>query len=247
MDDPATSGESDDLELAREIARSGAVASLATLDGEKGPPHASLVTYALSPDCRPVFLLSQLARHTQNLLADPQAALLIAADAADSAEDPLSGDRVTLRGTVGTTEDPADRARFLRRHPAAVAYAEFGDFGFFRMTVRSVHLVGGFGRIRTFDGDGWLPGTNGMAALIGAEAEIASHMNDDHADAVAAYATGLLGKRPGAWRMTGIDPWGADLRLGGQTARLPFGTPVTTPEEARQALVAFVRKARAAS
>lgn len=243
-------GENADLDFARELVRAGATGSLATVDRESGPPHASFVTYGLDRFCGPVLLLSQLAQHTKNILADGKAALLVsAASTAPSddplASDPLAGDRVTLRGVLAPTDDQQDRARFLARHPSATDYADFGDFGFWRLSVQSAHLVGGFGRIETFDGATWSPDVADAAALLHGEADIVAHMNEDHADAVAAYATGLLGEPAGDWRMTGIDPWGTDLRLAGRTARLPFEAPVTTPAAARAMLVSLVKKARA--
>lgn len=244
-----------DLDFARELARASAVASLATLDPEDGPPHASLVTVALDRDVSPILLLSRLARHRGNLAENPAAALLMTGEArrdaaqsdtlADPPANPLAGDRVTVRGTVALSDDPAHRARFLARHPEAAGYADFGDFDFFRMTVSAAHLVGGFGRISTFEGADWPPGPIGAQPLQDAEGDIVAHMNDDHADAVAAYATGLLGRRAGPWRMTGIDPWGIDLRNGGEVARLAFDAPVLTPDGARRTLVSLVRQARA--
>ncbi len=236
-----------DLELARELARASAVASLATLDPDGGPPHASFVTVALDRDLSPLLLLSGLARHRRNLEANPAAALLMTGEGrkVEAAADPLAGDRVTLRGTLATTDEPEHRSRFLSRHPAAADYAGFGDFDFFRMAVTAVHLVGGFGRIVSFDGAAWPPGLAEADPLRAGEAEIVAHMNDDHADAVTAYAVALLGRPDGPWRMTGIDPWGIDLRNGGEIARLAFEAPVLTPDDARRSLVALVRRARA--
>lgn len=241
------SGE--DLDFARELARASAVASLATLDPDGGPPHASLVTVALDRALRPVLLLSGLARHRRNLEANPAAALLMTGEGRGVAgpSDPLAGDRITVRGSIAVSGDPAARARFLARHPEAAGYADFADFDFFRMAVTAVHLVGGFGRILSFGGDDWPPEAAAAQPLCDAESDIVAHMNDDHADAVAAYATGLLGRRAGPWRMTGIDPWGIDLRNGGEIARLAFDTPVRTPDGARAALVSLVRRARAGS
>ena len=71
-------------------------------------------------------------------------------------------------------------------------------------------------------------------------------MNDDHADAVAAYARAATGSERAGWRMTGIDPHGIDLRRRGEVARCAFDAPVTTPDEARRALIAMVQAARAA-
>ena len=71
-----------------------------------------------------------------------------------------------------------------------------------------------------------------------------SHMNEDHADAIALYATKLLGAPAGAWRMTGIDPEGCDLVLGARGLRLPFETRITSAAEARTELVRLVGVAR---
>ena len=236
-----------DLDFARELARASAVASLATLDPDGGPPHASFVTVALRQDLSPILLLSGLAQHRRNLAANPAGALLLTGEGRGVAApaDPLAGDRVTVRGTIAISDDPADRSRFLARHPAAADYADFGDFDFFRMTVGAVHLVGGFGRISSFDGPDWPPGMAEAQPLRDAEGDIVAHMNDDHADAVALYAVALLGRSDGAWRMTGIDPWGIDLRNGGEIARLGFDAPAASADDARRALVALVRKARA--
>jgi hypothetical protein len=71
------------------------------------------------------------------------------------------------------------------------------------MTVESAHLVAGFGRIHWLTGPEVLFDGVECGALAAAEAEIVGHMNADHGDALAAIATGLLGRPgpagPGAW------------------------------------------------
>jgi putative heme iron utilization protein len=47
--------------------------------------------------------------------------------------------------------------------------------------------------------------------------------------------------------MTGVDPEGADLRRGGEVARLGFDRRATTAEAARVELVRLVKRARAAA
>ena len=69
-------------------------------------------------------------------------------------------------------------------------------------------------------------------------------MNNDHADAVALYATRLLDLAGEGWKLTGVDPEGADLRSGGAVARLDFARPIAGPEDARRELVALVKQAR---
>ena len=69
-------------------------------------------------------------------------------------------------------------------------------------------------------------------------------MNQDHAEAVALYATRLVGEAEGAWIMTGCDVERFDLRCKHRRARVDFEVPVATAEEARRALVALAGRAR---
>ena len=118
---------------------------LATKRATDGHPYASLVLVAMDRAGRPVFLISRLALHTQNLLADAKASLLI--DETDAAGDPVAGGRVTFVGAIHATDSTEARARFLAKHPGAQTYASFADFGVYVMTVESAHLIEGFGRI----------------------------------------------------------------------------------------------------
>ncbi len=70
-------------------------------------------------------------------------------------------------------------------------------------------------------------------------------MNEDHADAIALYATVLLTARKGAWRVTGIDPDGIDLALGDDTLRAAFpGRRSTAQLRYARSLAALARQAR---
>jgi heme iron utilization protein len=228
---------------ARSVLRGALTASLATLAAD-GAPHCSLVLVACRPDATPILLLSQLSAHTKNIARDPRVALM--ADSAPMGDDPLDRARITVLGTAARTDDAArrarDRARFLAKHPPAALYADFGDFAFFAVTAREGHFVGGFARARAIAAEALV--VPEAPALEAAAAEIVAHMNRDHAEAVALYATRLLGRPPGPWTMTGIDPEGIDLRAGGLVARLDFEAPVATAEAARRALVALAKSAR---
>ncbi len=130
-------------------------ASLATIQRAGAPgagaPLASLVLTAPARDGAPVLLISRLAEHTKNLLADPRASLLF--DGTAGLADPLTGGRVTVIGAFAPSDDPADRAAFLARHEGAGLYAEFADFAVWRMTIAHAHLVAGFGRIHWLTAD----------------------------------------------------------------------------------------------
>lgn len=221
-------------------------AVLATLqrsasEAPAGWPYASLVMMAVDQDAAPILLISTLADHTRNLLADPRASLLI--DGTAGLDEPLTGARATVMGRLEKTDDPRHRARYLARHPSAEMYAGFGDFSVWRMTVERAHIVAGFGRIHWVDGTELLG--EAPSALAAREADVVGHMNEDHADAVALYANVLLGQDGDGWQMTGVDAEGADLRLGGRVARLPFDKPVADADGARAELVKLVKKARA--
>lgn len=228
---------------ARALLRSGLTATLATV-GADGAPYASFVGYATRLDGAPVFLFSGLAAHTRNLARDPRFSLLIAAPPRAEG-DPMDSARLTLGGRAERADDPALRARYLRRHPKAELYAGLPDFRVLAATVTDAHIVGGFARARGLAVADVLLDVSAAAALAEAEAGIVAHMNDDHAEAVGLYATRLLGQPAAAWRLTGIDPEGCDLRAENRTARLVFERRIATPAEARDALVALSRTARA--
>jgi putative heme iron utilization protein len=232
-------------EQARAVMRAADRAALATLARpgtmESGAPYASLVLVALDHDASPLLLVSQLADHTKNLQADGRVSLLF--DGTAGLAEPLTGPRVTLQGTAAPSDDKRLRARFLARHPGAALYADFRDFGFWRVAPGRAHLVAGFGRIHWIDA--LRLDTAAAAALAEAEPGIIAHMNRDHTDAVQLYATKLLGRAGGGWTMTGVDPEGCDLRREGEVARLPFGRPVLDADAARAELVRLVKHARA--
>lgn len=243
----AADPDTDPAAKARSLLRAADRAVLATIDRRGGGPYASLVLLATAAEGAPILLISRLAEHTRNLEADPRASLLI--DGSAGHRQPLEGPRVTLTGTAarldGGAAGPA-RSRFLARHPDSRRYADFGDFAIWRIAVGAGHLVAGFGRIAGIEGDALLPGVDDASALIAAEAEIVDHMNADHGDAVDLYARVLLGREGAGWRITGIDPEGADLRRDGAVARLAFDRRVTSPDQARAALVRLAKRARAA-
>lgn len=232
----------------RRLLRSQAHAALATSldDGGSRRPYTSLVAVACDVEAGPLLLISDLAQHSRNIAVDGRVSLLFDGDARSAAADPLAEPRLSVIGEAARCDDERRLARFVARHPGAAQYAGFGDFHLYHVEIERGHLVAGFGRISWIERD-TLRFTEDARALAAAEAEIVAHMNADHADALALYATRLLRRLDGAWRMTGIDPEGIDLRSDADAARLEFPGPVLDPGAARQALVALVAKARAVS
>jgi heme iron utilization protein len=246
---PGVRGEPSDAERSRTLIGAARTGALATI-GDGGFPFGSLVSHAVDPAGRPLLLLSDLAEHSRNLAADPRASLM-ATEAGSG--DPLALARVTVVGTVGELRGD-ERAAALEVYRAAqpgAFYAGFGDFRLYRLEVVSVRYVGGFGRMS------WVSAEDYTAAepdpLRPHARRIVDHMNDDHADALVLFCQ-VFGGRPDTVeaRMVGVDRYGfavlaRDEPGGEETAvRLPFDDRTDSPEAARAAMVALVRRARAA-
>lgn len=246
----AGAGEAEDpARLARRLARTAGRATLATV-GADGGPLATLVLTASAQDGAILLLLSAIAAHSRNIAADPRVSLLFMAGS--GGEGALTRPRVSISGRALRHDDTIDRRRFLARHPAAAEWAGLPDFALLRVVPESGHLVAGFARTHRLAGPDLLVDAAAAAAMRAAEADILAHMNEDHAEAVALYATALLGARGKGWRMTGIDPEGCDLRRppgrgtadDRHVARLAFPDPVDGPDAARRTLATLARRAR---
>jgi putative heme iron utilization protein len=235
----------DPRKVARSLLRRSRQGALATLMAGSGDPYCSLVNVASHPDGSPILLISRLAVHTRNLLADTRVSLMLDERVEG---DPLEGSRIMLAGRAKEAASPdleIVRRRYLNAHPSAEAFVNFKDFSFFRIRPGGTHLVAGFGRILDLKPEQFLTDISGASALVEAEQGAIDHMNADHREAINLYATRLLGAEPADWRCTGCDPDGIDLQAGGKTLRLDFPQPVTGPGELRKALVKLAEEARA--
>jgi putative heme iron utilization protein len=217
-----------------------------------GFPYGSVASYGLDDRGNPVLFVSLMAEHTQNAMRDPRASLLVTEPVPDGA-DPLASGRVTLLGLLSTVTDadrPAARDRYLAANPTSAYYIDFGDFVFFRLDVQSIRYVGGYGRMSWVD-----PALYAAAEpdpLAGVAAGIIEHMNADHAEAQVLFCRHLL-DRPDttAATMSSVDRYGFEMIAvspsGRAAVRLGFPHPCTTGIEVRQAMVAMVNDARAAT
>ena len=225
----------------RQLLRRARTCSLSTLHEGDGTPYGSLANIATDVTGWPLVLISRLAWHTQNLLEDGRASVLVGE--IPEKGDALVGPRVTVLGRFERVEDANLRRRYLARHPQAALYADFPDFSFWRLRPASIHGVAGFGRIETLAPDAVFPVASEMEAL---ETSAMEHMNHDHGEAIHLYATKILKAQPGPWRILAIDPDGADLGLAGQSLRLNFQEPVFTAAALRKTFAELAQEARGA-
>jgi putative heme iron utilization protein len=235
-------------ERTRTLVSLASVATLSTLSRKHtGFPFGSLMPYALDAEGRPIFLISNMAMHTQNLKADPRASLFIAQAGADG--DPLGAARATLIGPaepVPVGEVAFAREQYLALHENSRYWVDFQDFGFFRLEPLDVYYVGGFGVM------GWVAPEDYKQAspdpLATAAPGIIAHMNADHADSMILLARTHAGLEAMEAAMTSVDRLGFHLRLrtaeGMKGARINFLSGVATASETRSVLVEMVRQAR---
>lgn len=233
-------------ERARTLLHLGRVGSLSTLSRKlPGFPFGSVMPFALDGEGRPLFLISSMAMHTQNLQQDARASLLVT----QPAEDPLGAARVTVVGNASVlAKDESGEARrlYLELHPNSKYWVDFDDFSFFRLQVLDVYYVGGFGVM------GWIAAPDYAQAhadpLADAAAGILQHMNADHQDALILLARVLAGIEAQEAAMTAVDRLGFHLRMktedGMKGVRLAFTGEVTSPGETRKMLVEMVQQAR---
>ncbi len=206
-------------EALRRVVRACNKAALATSMGGERLPYVSLVTVGFDHDLSPILLLSGLAEHTRHVMGDGRVALLL--DGTEGLDNPQTGPRVTLIGRAERCPLPRCRERFLARHPGAALYADFADFGFWRVSLQRAQFVGGFGRAVWFD------------TPFGLSPEVLARLE--------AVESGFLAEKIkiNDWQVVGLDADGVDVMRDGHFRRLPFPVQVTDAETLRQALAAL--------
>jgi putative heme iron utilization protein len=233
---------------ARTLLHLGRIGTLSTLSRkQQGFPFGSVMPYGLDENGRPIFLISSMAMHTQNLQADPRSSLLVTQP--DASGDPLGASRVTLLGNVLPIPEPEiaeARKLYLARYPNSKNWVDFEDFSFYRMDVMDVYYVGGFGVM------GWVAASEYYHGqpdpLADVAAGIIQHMNTDHGEALNLLARAFAGIESQEAEMTSVDRLGFHVRLktatGPRGARIAFSREVSSPADARSVLIEMVAQAR---
>lgn len=194
-----------------DLLHSAAAGVLATQSAQMpGYPFASVLPFVLDERHAPVFLISRLAEHTKNLLADGRASFLVHGGAGP---DVLKAERVSLLGDVGRIEpSPGLLARYLRHLPDAQRYLDLGDFAFFRFAPNSARYIAGFGQM------GWIGASDWADAAV-----LAAGDEQDLLRAIdSAPAPGVT--------LAGLDCYGIDIARDGVRQRLRFPTAPLAPE-----------------
>jgi hypothetical protein len=232
-------------ERARTLISLGRIGSLSTHSRKfRGFPFGSLMPYAADERGRPVFFISSMAMHTQNLGQDPRAGLLVAQPEAGG--DPLGAARMTVVGSAAEVPAAEVRDLYLSRYENAKFWQEYTDFAYYRLEVEGVYFIGGFGVM------GWISAEDyGVAQpdpLAESAAGIIQHMNADHEEALRLISRHYVGEDADEAAITAVDRLGFHLRLkSGDRVygkRVTFLREVTNSDDAHGVLIDMVRQAR---
>ncbi len=235
-------------EQARTLMQVGRAGTLSTQSRKQpGFPFGSVMPFGVDSQGRPLLLISNMAMHTQNLQADPRASLLVMRD--PGATDVLGAARLTLIGEATKLPD-ADRAAvreiYLIAYPDAKYWVDYEDFSFYRLNVKDVYFVGGFGVM------GWVTPEDYTSAepdpLADAADRILSHMNADHTDSLSLLARAHSSLEGTEAQMTAVDRLGFHMRLktaeGMRGTRIAFKREARNANQAREILVEMVKDAK---
>lgn len=214
-----------------------------------GYPFGSVAPFVTNHQAEPVILISTLAEHTKNILADPRVSLLVFS----GEEDLQANARLTLIGEViQADKNDADlRARYLRYLPQSANYFDMHDFSFYRIHIAQVRYIAGFGKMGWIDGDALLASDFSSASnqLASQEVAIVEHMNKDHADSLCDYCRYVHNIETEQAEMLGIDSDGFDVKVThpgheSQIVRINFANPIHDAQSARAALVQLSKESR---
>jgi len=209
-----------------------------------GYPYGSVAPFVLSQDAWPVILISSIAEHTKNIIANPKVSLLVFS----GADDLQANARLTLIGEAHPISkmQPHLRARYLRYLPQTASYFDMHDFSFYQIRISHARYIGGFGKMNWATGEDFRAPGNGLEVL---EENILAHMNADHRENLTAYCRHFFQVNASHPEMLGIDCDGFDVRVNSLQAdspilRFSFDHPIHDAHSARMALVELARQTR---
>jgi putative heme iron utilization protein len=214
-----------------------------------GYPFGSVAPFVLDHSGQPIILISTIAEHTQNIIANPKVSLLVFA----GDEDLQANARLTVIGEAKKiNKGDADlRARYLRYLPQAEGYFDMHDFSFYRIEIAQVRYIAGFGKMGWVKGDAMLPAeTADNSQLAAQETSIIEHMNADHTHSLIAYSKHFHNVIATHAEMLGIDADGFDAKVNNadgitQILRFNFEQRIHDAQSARVALVNMSKATKA--
>lgn len=203
-----------------------------------GFPFGSAVPYCLDRHGAPFLLLSHLARHTKNLLAEPRAALTIVGAFSGDVQ---QAERLTGVGEIRPLDiGSAPIERYFRYFPRSRFYFEGLNFRFFRLFPQRWHWNGGFATARWFGNDRMLTDNPFDDA---SDSAVARQMVSDQRDVLESClaAAGVVPAADDEVRVCGVDGEGMDIGVADRLVRIAFPRRVLTPHDLLEVLAGLAR------
>jgi heme oxygenase (biliverdin-IX-beta and delta-forming) len=205
-----------------------------------GYPFGSITPYCLNRDGQPIILISTIAQHTQNIIANNKVSLIATERDVDDAQ---AAARVTYIGDANpiATNDNETVERYYSYFPFSRDFHKTHDFNFYTIDLVRARFIGGFGKIY------WVEKTDFLKAnpfSMQEENDMLNHMNTDHQESMQQYCDlfDIAYNNESQPIMAGIDSEGFHLRIGAQLHRIEFEHPATTAMEVRQAMVSLAKR-----
>ena len=212
-----------------------------------GYPFGSVIPFVLGHDGQPIVLISTIAEHTKNIIANPKVSLLVFA----GAEDLHANGRLTLIGEAEQLEknDVDLMARYCRYLPESTGYLAMHDFQFYRIHIVQARYIAGFGKMGWMQGEEMVNFNQQSTAIAKLETSMIEHMNADHTDSLLQYCQHFHGVTPNRAMLVGVDSDGFDIEAviddDNKILRFTFNSPIFDASSARMAFVALSKTARA--
>ena len=158
----------------------------------RGYPFGSYVTFITGPDRSIYIYASTLAQHTKNLFKDPKACITLSREKKD--DDKQNSQRLTLMGDLEPLKDDDKdyiKNRFHTFLPESKKYSKMHDFDFYKLSLRKIRWIGGFGEIAWLKNKNWKPVS---PKWLSAEDRMIEHMNEDHGNVIYSALNAQHGK-----------------------------------------------------
>ena len=203
-------------------------------------PFGSFVTYVTSSARTAYLYLSDLADHTKNLHHSSKSSLTILK--LNTNGDKQNSERLTIMGDlVPVSENELDscRKRYYQILPESKMYAKMHDFNFYKIQIKNVRWIGGFGKIAWLDVSDW---ADRSPKWRKSEVGIIEHMNEDHSDTIVTALKAQHNVDDMTAKMVQLTIDGYYLKTKSELFFIKFEEPCYNLKEYKEALIAQAKR-----
>lgn len=232
------------LREAKLLLRQTEVGVVSTLSKNlRGYPFGSVTPFLSDSAGHIYFYISDIAQHAANMVADSRMSLTIykerkSGDQNENARLTIVGDGEPLNGELHDEM----LARYVQRFPEAEGYKQAHDFRIWKVEIKRVRYIGGFGKIFWLEKEEWMQKITPWDKQT--EDGMIVHMNEDHQDAMTLILQSQTGIVDEGVVMVGVQTDGCYLQTHGTNVFIPFDTVCEQSVDVRIQLVALTKDAR---